>query len=247
LSALSLFGSRPTPLDSEIEPGRDGTLAPDYRVESRESRAAGFSAPLTPEFQVPPDSTALVEALITGSTHGFRFFFPGPVDGSPVAIDPEPAAAHAAGRDPSLIFNFDGVIGQADLTLTGTGTDTTTGASDRYGFHTDMRFMAGKFIGTDGRVHRGTFAFIGLGSVLVPNPTASGASPLGPHLYSPGVSGSDVVWTTEIPEASVEFDLREEEASLHLKNVFVFDAFTVPNALNTFHPMGKVHAVINSL
>jgi hypothetical protein len=126
--------------------------------------------------------------------------------------------------------------------LTGTGTDTTTGASDRYGFHTDMRFMAGNFIGTDGRVHRGTFAFIGLGSVLVPNPTASGASPLDPHLYSPGVSGSDVVWTTEIPEASVEFDLREEEASLHLKNVFVFDAFTVPNALNTFHPMGKVRA-----
>src|SRR5207302_323948 len=77
------------------------------------------------------------------------FFFPGPVDGPPVAIDPEPAAAHAAGRDPSLIFNFDGVIGQADLTLIGTGTDTTTGASDRYGFHTDIRFMAGQFIGTD--------------------------------------------------------------------------------------------------
>ena len=62
---------------------------------------------------------------------GFRFFFPGPVDGSPAATDPEPAAAHAAGRDPSLIFNFDGVVGQADLILAGTGTDTTTGASAR--------------------------------------------------------------------------------------------------------------------
>ena len=91
---------------------------------------------------------------------GFRFFFPGPVDGSPAATDPEPQAAHAAGRDPSLIFNFDGVVGQADLTLTGTGTDTTTGASALYGFHTDMRFMAGKFVGTDGHVHRGAFAFI---------------------------------------------------------------------------------------
>jgi hypothetical protein len=55
------------------------------------------------------------------------------------------------------------------------------------------------------------------------------------------------MWTTEIPEASVEFDLREEVASLHLKNVLVFDAFTVPNSLDTRHPMGKVHAVINSL
>jgi hypothetical protein len=90
----------------------------------------------------------------------FHFFFPGPVDGSPAATDPEPAADHAAGRDPSLIFDFDGVIGQADLTMTGTGTDTTTGVAAVYGFHTDMRFMMGKFVGTDGRVHRGAFAFI---------------------------------------------------------------------------------------
>jgi len=70
---------------------------------------------------------------------------------------------------------------------------------------------------------------------------------LGPHSYDPGVSENDVVWTTEIPEDSIEFDLREEEASLHVKNVLVFDAFTVPNSLSTFHPLGKVHAIINSL
>src|SRR4051812_33401295 len=91
---------------------------------------------------------------------GFRFFFPGPVDGSAAATDPEPAAAHAAGRDPSLIFNFEGVVGQADLTLTGTGTDTTTGDTAHYGFHTDMRFMMGKFLGTDNKIHHGAFAFI---------------------------------------------------------------------------------------
>jgi hypothetical protein len=90
----------------------------------------------------------------------FHFFFPGPVDGSPTAGDPEPPAAHAAGRDPSTIFDFDGVIGQADLDLEGTGTDLTTGRSAPYGFHTDMRFMKGRFLGTDGRVHHGAFAFI---------------------------------------------------------------------------------------
>jgi hypothetical protein len=90
---------------------------------------------------------------------GFRFFFPGPIDGSPAATDHEPPPKKP-GRDPSTIFDFDGVVGQADLTLTGTGTDTTTGASAPYGFHTDMRFIAGRFVGTDGKIHKGTFAFI---------------------------------------------------------------------------------------
>src|SRR5438105_1614115 len=60
----------------------------------------------------------------------FHFFFPGPVNGSATPTDPE--GAHPAGRDPSTIFNFDGVVGEADLNLTGTGTDTTTGVSAPY-------------------------------------------------------------------------------------------------------------------
>jgi hypothetical protein len=70
---------------------------------------------------------------------------------------------------------------------------------------------------------------------------------LGPHSYDPGVSENDVMWTTEIPEDSVDFDMGEEEAVLHVRNVLVFDAFTVPNSLDTHHPLGKVHAVINSM
>ena len=70
---------------------------------------------------------------------------------------------------------------------------------------------------------------------------------MGPHSYDPGVSENDVMWTTEIPEGSVDFDFGDAEASLHLTNVLVFDAFTVPNSLDTHHPLGKVHAVINSL
>ncbi|HEY1305095.1 MAG TPA: hypothetical protein VGF24_16175 [Vicinamibacterales bacterium] len=70
---------------------------------------------------------------------------------------------------------------------------------------------------------------------------------MGPHSYDPGVSENDVMWTTEIPESSVDFDRHEEEAVLHVRNVIVFDAFTVPNSLDTHHPLGKVHAIINSL
>jgi hypothetical protein len=55
------------------------------------------------------------------------------------------------------------------------------------------------------------------------------------------------MWNAAIPLESVDVDLDEDEAMLHVKNVLVFDAFTIPNSLNTFHPLGHVNAVINSL
>jgi hypothetical protein len=64
------------------------------------------------------------------------------------------------GHDPSEISDFNGVIAQADLLLSGTGTDLNTGSSAAYGFHTDMRFMSGQFRGADGVVRNGAFAFI---------------------------------------------------------------------------------------
>jgi hypothetical protein len=88
----------------------------------------------------------------------FHFFFPGHADGSASSTDP--TGVHPNGRDPSTLFDFDGFIGQADLILTGMGTDTTTGVSVPYKFHTDMRFATGKFLATDMQVHNGTFAFI---------------------------------------------------------------------------------------
>lgn len=79
-----------------------------------------------------------------------HFFFPGKVEG----VDPN------TGHDPSVIFDFSGIIAGADLLLTGTGTDLVTGESAPYGFHTDMRFMSGQFVAADGETHRGAFAFI---------------------------------------------------------------------------------------
>jgi hypothetical protein len=48
------------------------------------------------------------------------------------------------------------------------------------------------------------------------------------------------MWTTQIPDGSVDLYLPDEEASLHLKSVLVSDAFTVPSSPDTRHPMGKV-------
>jgi hypothetical protein len=87
-----------------------------------------------------------------------HFYFPGSIDGSAAATDA--TGTHPEGRDPSTITNFEGFVGQVDLTFSGTGMDTKTGATAAYTFHTDTRFMKGLFIGSDERTRRGAFAFI---------------------------------------------------------------------------------------
>jgi len=88
-----------------------------------------------------------------------HFFFPGPVDGSDFPTDPHHPSPFS-GRDPSTIYDFNGFIGNTDLDLSGIGTDMTTGDTDTYTFHTDMRFMKGVFIDTAGKTQNGAFAFI---------------------------------------------------------------------------------------
>jgi len=46
---------------------------------------------------------------------GGHFYFPGPVSGA--AAPPDPSGAHPEGRDPSVIFNFKGFVGQGDFNL----------------------------------------------------------------------------------------------------------------------------------
>jgi hypothetical protein len=67
----------------------------------------------------------------------------------------------AFGIEPSLITDFNGVVGLANAKGTGTGTDTTTGVSTPgLPFDVDVRFMTGVYIGRDGRTHQGTFIFV---------------------------------------------------------------------------------------
>ena len=85
-------------------------------------------------------------------------YFPGPIDGSAAATDP--TGTHPEGRDPSLITNFCGVVGEVDLKFGGTAMDTKTGATATYMFHTDTRFMVGDFLASDEQLRSGAFAFI---------------------------------------------------------------------------------------
>ena len=59
------------------------------------------------------------------------------------------------GFEMSTITDFNGVLGGADIRGTAHGSDGTT-----YSFDTDMRFMRGRYIATDGRLRDGAFAFI---------------------------------------------------------------------------------------
>lgn len=81
--------------------------------------------------------------------------------GVPVHHNPlNPAVSLAAISDPSQITDFDGLVGLTHIRGGGTGTDTSTGTTTPLAYQADMGFGQGKFIGIDGRLHTGTFAFV---------------------------------------------------------------------------------------
>lgn len=59
------------------------------------------------------------------------------------------------GLEMSTITDFNGQIAAAEIQ--GSATD---GNGNTFGFDADMRFMAGEYIGSDGRAYHGTFGFI---------------------------------------------------------------------------------------
>lgn len=65
-----------------------------------------------------------------------------------------------ANTDVSSIFDFKGVVGVADISGPGAGMHDGAPLPPDTQFGSDNRFMKGVYIGTDGRRHRGTFAFI---------------------------------------------------------------------------------------
>lgn len=95
---------------------------------------------------------------------------PNPIPGGVTGLKPygifihhnplNPAKALADINDPSQITDFDGFVGLTHIRGGGTGTDTSTGATTQLAFQADMGFSQGRFIGTDGRHHHGTLAFV---------------------------------------------------------------------------------------
>jgi hypothetical protein len=88
-------------------------------------------------------------------------FAPNPIPGglaadfTPVPSDP---LVHVffpqLGNEVSTITDFNGVVGAAEIQGTATGGGVT------YDFDVDMRFMKGRYITVDGKLHDGAFAFV---------------------------------------------------------------------------------------
>ena len=76
---------------------------------------------------------------------------PGTLDGLPFHVQ-----LPGAGAEPSLITDFSGMIGIADIVGTAVGTHDPSGLT----FDADVRFMDGHFVGTDGRVHQRAVGFV---------------------------------------------------------------------------------------
>lgn len=95
---------------------------------------------------------------------------PNPIPGGVVGLKPfgifihhnplNPATPLANINDPSQITDFDGFVGLTHIRGGGTGTNTMTGATMPLAYQADMGFSQGKFIGSDGRQHHGTLAFV---------------------------------------------------------------------------------------
>ena len=87
--------------------------------------------------------------LLPFQPNPFHFFFP---TGGPTG-----AVTVVSGHgDPSLITDFDGMIGVAAVGQT-SGTD---GNGNRLLWKADVRFMTGTYLGTEGDTRTGAFAFV---------------------------------------------------------------------------------------
>ena len=111
-------------------------------------------------------AAALGSRLWTPSLVEAASFAPVPIPGGSPALGGAyhvfgPAAFDPIDAEPVTITNLDAFVGLAYVNGMVTQTNTKTGEVVRLPFvNSDMRFMQGVFRGTDGKVHRGAFAFV---------------------------------------------------------------------------------------
>lgn len=83
---------------------------------------------------------------------------------APKPVPPNPALGGlhiylpGENAEPSSITDLNGFVGIGAVTGAGTAT-LADGSTQRLFFEVDNRFMRGEYVGEDGRLHHGTFAF----------------------------------------------------------------------------------------
>lgn len=106
--------------------------------------AAGLAIPsilrASPEVALPNPIPGGLDLL--GNGHIFHVYLPG------------------TAPELSTITDFNGVLGATEILGSWTGGDAVPTADTPLVFDADVRFMAGEYIGRDGRHHQGNFAFV---------------------------------------------------------------------------------------
>ena len=83
---------------------------------------------------------------------------------APTPVPPNPALGGlhinlpGENSEPSAITDLNGFVGIGAVNGAGTAT-LASGSTERLFFDVDNRFMRGEYVGADGRMHHGTFAF----------------------------------------------------------------------------------------
>jgi hypothetical protein len=120
----------------------------------------------------------------------FRVEAPGyPLPNPPFDTDP----AHA---DPSTITDFNGFVGLVFVGGQGTRRDLKTGQTSDLYWEVDMRFMAGEYVGMDGRHHHGTFGFVWLDVFDQAGQQI--------HDFNPGIDANGLFWTMPTNKRSID-------------------------------------------
>lgn len=116
--------------------GRLGTSVAGVAVGSELlSTALGGRSPFLATPPAFADGGSVVAPLpIPGGERGTHHFLPG------------------RGKEVTTINDFNGFVGIAQLTGTGTGSDGSA-----LNFSVDNRFLVGEYVGEDGKLHRGAF------------------------------------------------------------------------------------------
>jgi hypothetical protein len=136
-----------------IEPTPRGTVGHAHFLERAMSRRGLFGA-----------AAGAAGAVVAGSVLKPGTAWAGNADPKPIpgGIGAGGVGYHVylpgEGAEPSTITDFNGVVGIMDVT--GTGMGRQGGVPAPFPFEVDIRFMQGRYVAEDGKLRRGTFAFI---------------------------------------------------------------------------------------
>lgn len=128
------------------------------------------------------------------------------------------------GMEFSSITDFNGILGAAHVENMGTLVDKATGQTFRYPFKTDIRFMQGYYVGSDGNSYAGTFALI-----FLRIQEYHGGPDI--HAVSIGVAPSGLVSTMAMTPTGLTIDNNTGKVDMKLRNTPMRDYQSLDAAL----------------